>query len=635
MADLLGELEMVTKEVVVVGGGLAGLSATLKLAELGCRVTLVSLTKVKRSHSVCAQGGINAAMGPHNDGDSPLMHAYETIKGGDFLADQPPVYEMCQAAPRIIHMLDRFGCPFNRTAEGDLDFRGFGGTLFKRTAFCGGSTGQQLMYTLDEQVRRYEVKGVVRKCEFQEFMRLVRDDEGRTRGIVVMDLFNLKLDVLRADAVIVASGGPGVLFKPSTNSTFCTGAANGRLFMQGMHYANGEFIQIHPSSVPGEDKARLISESVRGEGGRFWVPGDASKTVAGPEGQPFVCGETGKPWYFLEELYPAYGNLVPRDIAARVVMQVCDAGLGIDGKTQVYLDVTQLSSHLQHRLESVLDIYQKFTGEDPRKVPMRIYPSVHYSMGGAWVDWPAADASDRSSRFRQMTNISGLFNCGESDHQYHGANRLGANSLMSCIFGGLTAGAEAERYLQTLSQSYSDMPEAIYDRELAAESAFKQNLMNEEGDQNAYVLHDELSQVMVRYTTVWRDNAGLHKAINLIKEIREKYERVALDDRGRFANQGYIFANQLKAMLEIALVVAKGALLRNESRGSHHKTEFPQRDDKHWLKTTIAKWQADEPDISYMPIDLSYWDPVGRDYTTRHMECPPPKRVPEKLDLPL
>lgn len=198
---------MKEREVVVIGGGLAGLAASLKLAENGCKVKLVSVTKVKRSHSVCAQGGINAAMNTRGEGDSPFIHAYETIKGGEFLADQPPVVEMCLTAPRIIHMLDRFGCPFNRTSEGHLDFRGFGGTLYHRTAFCGASTGQQLLYSLDEQVRRWEVKEKVKKYEDHEFVRLVRDEEGRARGVVILDLFNLKLEVLKADAVVVASGG--------------------------------------------------------------------------------------------------------------------------------------------------------------------------------------------------------------------------------------------------------------------------------------------------------------------------------------------------------------------------------------------------------------------------------------------
>ena len=264
-------------EVIVVGGGLAGLAAAMKLAENGCHIKMISVTQVKRSHSVCAQGGINAAVNLKGEDDSPIIHAYDTIKGGDFLADQPPILEMCLAAPLIIEMMDRFGCPFNRTPEGNIDFRRFGGTLYNRTAFCGASTGQQLLYALDEQVRRFEVKGQVEKYEHHEFMRLIQNDQGVACGVVVMDLFNLELGVLKGDAVVIATGGPGLIFKRSTNSTFCTGAANGRLYMQGMHYANGEFIQIHPTAIPGSDKLRLMSESIRGEGGRVWVYGDSSK----------------------------------------------------------------------------------------------------------------------------------------------------------------------------------------------------------------------------------------------------------------------------------------------------------------------------------------------------------------------
>jgi len=258
------------KEVIVVGGGLAGLSCAMRLAEKGCQVKIVSVTKVKRSHSVCAQGGINAAMNLKAEEDSPLIHAYDTLKGGDFLADQPPVLEMCLSAPGIIRMMQRFGCPFNRTPEGNLDVRRFGGTLYYRTAFCGASTGQQLLYALDEQVRRHEAQNKVEKFEHHEFMRLVLDEEGIARGVVIMDLFTMKLSVLKADAVVFGTGGPGLIFKKSTNSTFCTGAANGRLYMQGMKYANGEFIQIHPTAIPAPDKMRLISESARGEGGRIW-----------------------------------------------------------------------------------------------------------------------------------------------------------------------------------------------------------------------------------------------------------------------------------------------------------------------------------------------------------------------------
>lgn len=626
---------MMKKQVIVVGGGLAGLSASMKLAEKGVHVKIVCVTKVKRSHSVCAQGGINAAINTMGENDSPLIHAYDTIKGGDFLANQPPVLEMCLCAPKIIHLMDRLGCPFNRTPEGNLDFRRFGGTLYNRTAFCGASTGQQLLYALDEQVRRYEAKGMVEKFEHHEFMRLVLDEQGVARGIVLMDHYNLQLQVLKADAVVIATGGPGLMFKKSTNSTFCTGAANGRLFRQGMKYANGEFIQIHPTAIPGEDKMRLMSESARGEGGRIWVWGDSSKQIIAPSGATIPCGKTGEPWYFLEEMYPAFGNLVPRDIGARELLRVCELGLGIEGEMCVYLDVSHLSDVKKKKLESILEIYQKFTGEDPRKVPMRIFPAVHYSMGGAWVDWPAADDADRSGRFRQMTNLPGCFNVGESDYQYHGANRLGANALLACIFGGLVTGVEVPKYLKALKSSCEDTPSTVFENALKSEQAFKEDLFSRSGGENVHLLHDELSKYLIDNVTVKRNNKDLQKTIEGIQEIRERYQRITLGDQGHHLNQTYIFANQFRAMLDMALIITKGALLRDEFRGAHFKPEFPYRDDKNWLKTTIAQFDPDEPKISYEKVDVRHLDPIPRDYTVAKKVQPELKNIPNTIELPI
>ncbi|MDJ0652168.1 MAG: succinate dehydrogenase flavoprotein subunit [Simkaniaceae bacterium] len=628
---------MKKKEVIVVGGGLAGLSAAMRLAENGCFVKIVSVTQVKRSHSVCAQGGVNAAVNIKGEDDSPYIHTYDTLKGGDFLAQQAPVLEMCLTAPRIIEMMDRFGCSFNRTAEGNIDFRRFGGTLYNRTAFCGGSTGQQFLYSLDEQVRRYEVKGQVEKFEHHEFLRLIQDEKGATRGIVMMDLFNLTLDILKADAVIIATGGPGMIFKRSTNSTFCTGAANGRLYMQGMKYANGEFIQIHPTAIPGSDKLRLMTETIRGSGGRVWVYGNSSKSMETPEGKMIPCGETGKPWYFLEELYPAFGNLVPRDIGAREILRVIEIGLGVHGRDEVFLDVTHLPEKTVRKLESVLQIYQKFTGENPRKVPMRIAPAVHYSMGGAWIDWPAANASDRWDRFRQMSNIEGCFVAGESEYQFHGANRLGGNSLLSTIFGGLTCGIEVPHYIDTLSESYDKMSEAPFKKALENEERFKQDLINRRGKENVHNLHEDLAQHMVRHVTVKRNNKDLKATLNKIKEIRERYKEISLDDKGSSLNQTYIFANQFHSMLELALVITKGALLRNEFRGSHYKPEFARRDDKNWLKTTIATYDPnhDEPQINYEPVDTPYLKPIQRDYTKAKRMKPELENIPTTIQLPI
>ena len=621
------------RTVIVVGGGLAGLSCAMKLAEQNIKVKLFSITRVKRSHSVCAQGGINAALNSKSEGDSPLIHAYETIKGGDFLADQPPIVEMCLTAPRIIHMMERLGCPFNRTEEGDVDVRRFGGTLYHRTVFCGTSTGQQLLYTLDEQVRRHEVRGYVEKFENHEFLRLILDENQKACGIIYHDLFNLKISAMRADAVVMATGGLGMLFRKSTNSIFCTGAANGRLFMQGMHYANGEFIQIHPTAIPGEDKLRLMSESARGEGGRIWVPGDSTQSIQTADGRLIPCGTTGKPWYFLEELYPAFGNLVPRDIAAREIVRVTEMGLGVDGKMQVYLDVSHLPQEKLKRMASILEIYEKFTGFDPRKMAMRIFPAVHYSMGGGWVDYPAADDHDRMTRYRHMSNIPGCFVIGEADFLYHGANRLGANSLLSCIFAGLVVAKEMPRYLELMAPQKID--ERTVNHAVQREEDRKKSIFLRNGKENIHLLHDELASLLVSTATVTRENSALSHAMNEIFKIRERMHHITLGDAGRFANQTYMFANQFEAMIEIALVIVKGALLRNESRGSHYKKEFSARDDDAWLKTTLASYSPDSPIISYTRVDTRHLHPQLRDYTKREKELPHFENLPTEIPLAL
>lgn len=301
---------MASADIIIVGGGLAGLMATIKAAESGAHVHLFSLVPVKRSHSVCAQGGINGAVNTKGEGDSPWEHFDDTVYGGDFLANQPPVKAMCEAAPGIIHLMDRMGVMFNRTPEGLLDFRRFGGTKRHRTAFAGATTGQQLLYALDEQVRRWEAEGLVTKSENWEFLSVILDDERVCRGISAQNLKTMEIQTFPADAVILASGGPGIIFGKTTNSVINTGTAASAVYQQGVHYANGEFIQIHPTAIPGDDKLRLMSESARGEGGRIWTYKD------------------GKPWYFLEEKYPSYGNLVPRDIATREIFNVCGSGAG-------------------------------------------------------------------------------------------------------------------------------------------------------------------------------------------------------------------------------------------------------------------------------------------------------------------
>jgi succinate dehydrogenase / fumarate reductase flavoprotein subunit len=588
---------MAAPRIIVVGGGLAGLAAVIKIAEDGGTVDLFSIVPVKRSHSVCAQGGINAAKNLKGEGDTTDKHFDDTIYGGDFLANQTPVKAMCEAAPAIIDLLDRMGVPFNRTPEGLLDFRRFGGTLYNRTAFAGATTGQQLLYALDEQVRRYEAAGRVRKFEGWEFLSAVLDSKGAARGITALDLRSMELRSFPAEAIVLATGGIGAIFGKSTNSVVCTGSAQSAIFQQGAYYANGEFIQVHPTCIPGEDKLRLMSESARGEGGRVWVP----RTAGDP--RPIKEIPDSERFYFLEEWYPKYGNLVPRDVATRAIHKVVyELGLGLDGQPMVYLDLTHIDrATLNRKLEGILEIYEKFVGDDPRDVPMKIFPGMHYTMGGLWVD------------FNQMTNIPGIFAAGECEYQYHGANRLGANSLVSCIFGGFKAGPNALNYTHGLECPNGDCG---HDAELARQAEINGRLLKNEGTENPFKLWRELGQTMTEHATVIRYNKGLKQADEKIVELLDRFKNINLSDRSQWANTSFAFARQLKNMLELSRVVAKGALLRDESRGAHFKPDFPDRNDEQFLKTTKASFTGSSsgPRIEYEEVDTQYIKPRPRRY---------------------
>jgi succinate dehydrogenase / fumarate reductase, flavoprotein subunit len=611
----------------------------------------VSFQNLKRSHSVCAQGGINAAVDAKNEGDTPEKHFYDTIKGGDFLAHQPLVRDMCHQAPAIIHLLDRIGVAFNRNEEGRLAFRRFGGTLYSRTAFAGATTGQQLVYSLDEQVRRYEHDGMVERLEWHEYLSAVIDDQGICRGAVLQDLRTNKIFTVKGDVVILATGGPGQVYVRSTNSVVNTGAAATTAYLQGAKYGNGEFIQIHPTAIPGQDKLRLMSESARGEGGRVWVPRKAGDTR-----DPLKIPEAER-YYFLEENYPLYGNLVPRDVASREIYEIVyNKSMGVGGEPMVYLDLTHKSEeYLQDRLGGILDIYRKFTGVDPKKVPMRIFPAVHYSMGGLWTDYQRDSAGfiDHGSPRNQSTSIPGLYAAGEADYQYHGANRLGANSLLSCIYTGLMMSRAVINFSDHLKKSYDDVSSTVYDQaESQWVSRFKE-IKQMNGSENPYKLHKELGDAMMAGALIVRDNKTLEKTIASIKDIEVRFKDVKCVDTSNWANPVPSFINQLSCMIELSKIITKGALLRDEFRGAHFKPEFDlhqpknfdpyeyidymerkenkdelpvypeghleymqkfEENNKKWLKSTIAEYKNNEPEISYEDIDTSILTPRPRKY---------------------
>jgi succinate dehydrogenase / fumarate reductase, flavoprotein subunit len=604
---------------IVVGGGLAGLTTVIKLAEAGKHVDVFSIVPVKRSHSVCAQGGINGAVNTKGEGDHPDIHTRDTLRSGDFLLEQPPVKGMCYAAPQIIYLLDRMGVPFNRTSEGLLDFRRFGGTLHHRTAFSGASTGQQLLYALDEQVRRFETEGLVRKFEYWEYLSFVKDEEGACRGIVALNLRTMEIEAFPADALCLATGGPGIVYGRSTNSTINTGTAAARAYIDGAVYANAEFIQVHPTAIPGEDKHRLMSESARGEGGRVWVPrkkGDTRDPKTIPENER---------WYFLEEKYPKYKNLVPRDVASReIVYVVRKLGMGVEGTEAVYLDVSHIPADvLDRKLGGIMEIYEKFVGVDPRYHPMKIFPAVHYSMGGLWVDYDADAKNDMipGSPKQQATNIPGLYAAGEVDYAYHGANRLGANSLLSCIYAGMISGPAMISYAKSAARKKGDVPQSVLQPARKYWVDRFESIYKMDGPENPYVIGREMGELMQRVSTVEKHNKDLDEGVQKIREMKDRWKRVNVLDTGRTVNQSASYVNQLWNMLELAELILVCGRLRDECRGSHFKPEFnlpepktkdPTQDPEwmeawrrrnaKWLKLTMARWTPDGPKVTFEPL---------------------------------
>ncbi|MBL8064995.1 MAG: succinate dehydrogenase (quinone) flavoprotein subunit [Chthonomonadaceae bacterium] len=608
---------MVQQKVIVVGGGLAGLMTTMKLAEAGVNVQLFSIVPVKRSHSVCAQGGINGAVNLRGENDSPYLHFEDTITGGDFLNHQPPVMRMAERAPAIIYLLDRMGVPFNRTSEGLLSFRRFGGTLKHRTAYAGATTGQQLLYALDEQVRRFESSKVVEKFEGWTFIGIIKDDDGVCRGIVAQDMRSMKIESFVADAVVICSGGNGVIFGRSTNSIINTGDPVSACYQQGAVYGNPEMVQIHPTAIPGEDKCRLISESVRGEGGRLWVPRNANDARMAKD-----IPEQDR-YYFCEELDPTYGNLLSRDLVSFIIYCVCRMGKGVGGKQQVYLDIGHLHRKngwsrelINDKLGGVLEIYEKFMREDPIDNPMRIYPAVHYTMGGLWVDYEKGhgeESLDILSHRNQMTSVPGLYAAGECEYQYHGANRLGANALLTCLTGGELAALGVLAWLKSVPETKG--PQTLSEDAAKLRTSEYEGLKSSHGSENPYQLLAELQETMWNYCGIWRLQKELVAARGKLDELTERTKQCKLLDAGHWSNQAVPFTRSLSNMIEMSKAIVGGAILRDESRGAHFKLDTPDRDDSAWLRTTKAFWTKDGPTFDFSEqVECNVLEPRPRKY---------------------
>jgi succinate dehydrogenase / fumarate reductase, flavoprotein subunit len=598
--------------VIVVGTGLAGGSAAATLAEAGYQVrSYCYQDSPRRAHSIAAQGGINAAKNYRNDGDSVYRLFYDTVKGGDFRARESNVYRLAEVSAKIIDQCVAQGVPFAREYGGLLDNRSFGGTQVSRTFYARGQTGQQLLLGAYQAMERQIAAGRIEMNARHEMLELIVVD-GRARGIVVRDLVTGEITTDVADAVVLASGGYGNVFFLSTNAKGCNVTASWRAHRKGALFANPCYTQIHPTCIPqsGEHQSKLtlMSESLRNDG-RVWVPKrDDDRRAPGdiPEHERD---------YYLERIYPSFGNLVPRDIASRAAKNVCDEGRGVGpGGLGVYLDFTDAIERLgrdavEAKYGNLFEMYQRITGEDPYVTPMRIYPAVHYTMGGLWVDYDL------------QSTIPGLFVIGEANFSDHGANRLGASALMQGL---------ADGYFvlpNTISHYLAGGPyekiDASHPDVVAARAEVEDRLaklLSVDGDRTVDSFHRELGHIMWEYCGMERTEEGLTKAIGLIRGLREEFwTRVTVPGTGEELNQNLERAGRVADFFELAELMCIDALHRAESCGGHFRAES-QTPDGEALRHDdafgyVAAWEFGEiPTLHREDLTFEYVHPTRRSY---------------------
>ncbi len=554
-------------KILVVGTGLAGASAAASLAELGYQVeSFCFQDSPRRAHSIAAQGGINAAKNYQNDGDSVWRLFYDTIKGGDFRSREANVYRLAQTSVKIIDHCVALGVPFAREYSGLLDNRSFGGAQVSRTFYCRGQTGQQLLLGAYSTMARQIALGRIKSHPRTEMLDLVTID-GRARGIIIRDLQTGKIESHVGDAVVLATGGYGPVFFLSTNAVGCNVTATYRAHKRGALFANPCFTQIHPTCIPVtgdyQSKLTLMSESLRNDG-RIWVAKKQGDTRS-PDQIPEAERD-----YFLERKYPSFGNLAPRDISSRAAKEVCDEGKGVgEGGRGVYLDfsaaINRLGENLiRERYGNLFDMYQHITNENPYKVPMRIYPAVHYCMGGLWVDYTL------------MSNISGLFVLGEANFSDHGANRLGASALMQGLADGyFVAPYTITNYLASTKPGDVTTDHPDFKR---CENDVNENIkkiLSIKGNRSPFGMHRELGKVVWNEVGMARTRKSLTTALEKIPAIREEFwKNVSVPGSGEEMNKGLEYAMRVADFLEFAELLAEDALAREESCGAHFREEY-------------------------------------------------------------
>jgi succinate dehydrogenase / fumarate reductase flavoprotein subunit len=601
--------------IIVVGTGLAGAAAAASLGELGYHVVNLCIQdSPRRAHSIAAQGGINAAKNYRNDGDSVYRLFYDTIKGGDYRAREANVYRLAQLSVNIIDQCVAQGVPFAREYGGLLDNRSFGGAQVSRTFYARGQTGQQLLLGAYQALMRQVRAKTVQILPRREMLDLVLVD-GKARGIVVRNLTTGEIERYAADAVVLATGGYGTAYYLSTNAVNSNVTASWRAHKRGALFANPCFTQIHPTCIPvtgtHQSKLTLMSESLRNDG-RVWVPkkqGDARPPEQIPESERD---------YFLERKYPSFGNLVPRDVASRNVKQVCDEGRGV-GSTglAVYLDFKDAIERLgadviNERYANLFQMYQKITDENPYRTPMRIYPAVHYTMGGLWVD------------YNLMSNVPGLHVLGEANFSDHGANRLGASALMQ----GLADGYFIVPYTIGDYLASHALPKVTTDHDAfkeAADAVQKRinTLLSVGGARTVRSIHRELGKILWDDVGMARNDASLRRALDRIPKLRELFwHEVSVPGRNDNLNQSLEYAGRVADYLEFAELLAVDALHRRESCGGHFREESqtPEgealRDDEHY--TYVAAWGFTSvgraPELHKEPLIFEEVHPSQRSY---------------------
>ena len=595
-------------DVIVVGSGLAGASAAASLAELGYKVKCFCFQdSPRRAHSIAAQGGINSAKNYPNDGDSVYRLFYDTIKGGDFRSREANVYRLAQVSVNIIDQCVAQGVPFAREYGGLLDNRSFGGALVSRTFYARGQTGQQLLLGAYQALSRQIGLGSVQMFPRTEMLDLVVID-GHAKGIVVRDLVTGEISSHAGEAVVLATGGYGNVFFLSTNAKGCNVTATWRAYKKGAFFANPCYTQIHPTCIPvsGEHQSKLtlMSESLRNDG-RVWVPKRKEDCSKAPASIP-----DGDRDYYLERKYPSFGNLAPRDISSRAAKEVCDEGRGVGpGGLGVYLDFADAIKRLgedkiRERYGNLFDMYEKITGENAYQVPMRIYPAVHYTMGGAWVD------------YNLMSTLPGLFVIGEANFSDHGANRLGASALMQGLADGyFVLPYTIGNYFASLGVKHQKPSTNHPEFKKAEENirAFTNKLLGIKGKRTVTSLHRELGKLLWEKCGMARDDAGLKEALKRIPELRaEFWKNVNVTGENGELNQNLEYAGRVADFMEFAELLCLDALHRNESCGGHFRTEYQEadgearRDDEHFAYVAAWEYQGSDKPPALHKESLEY-----------------------------